>query len=74
MSEKKPFYKRPGDSIAPRPLRSHTKSFALKFPPHVEPKERLKYETRKVNLISAKVFKAPARGKADQFQGSLRIL
>lgn len=74
MAEQKPFFKRPGDSVAPRVLRSHTKSFALKFPPQVAPEARLKYETRRVNLISAKVFRAPAKGKSDQFLGSLRIL
>ena len=71
--EQKPFYKHPKDRMGPMPLRSHTKSYALKFPPKIDPTTRLKYDTRKVNLISAKVFRAPAKGRADQFLGTLRI-
>ena len=75
MSEKKPFYKRPGDSVAPKALRRiPNKTASFKFPPHIAPKARMKYESRKVNLISAKVFRAPEKGKSEQFQGSLRIL
>ena len=75
MSETKPFYKHPKDSIAPKALkRIPHKTASFKFPPQIAQKDRLKYETRKVNLISAKVFKAPARGREEQFLGSLRIL
>ena len=67
-------FKRESDMMAPKRLkRRPNKVASFKFPARIDPKKRVRFEGRKIEVIDKQRFAHPPRDPMSNYVGTLRL-